>query len=175
MKMQIKIISTLLLAGLGLPARAYTWFTEAALLASFFPGQAPSHEAWTLSAEEAEAFKALVGYAPPQDGYEWFVAPDGSGLALIDEQLGQHEPITFGVKLGADCRIQRIEVMVYREQYGDGVRSEAFRRQFVGRDASQPMRAGKDIQIVSGATVSSRSLATGARRASALCQVWAQP
>lgn len=174
MKMRIKIILPLLLTGLSLPARAYTWFTEDSLMASFFPGQAPVREAWTPTATEAAAFKALVGYAPPEAGYEWWHAPDDGGLALIDEQLGQHEPITFGVKLRPDCSIDRIEVMVYREQYGDGVRAEAFRRQFVGKDASSPMRAGKDIQIVSGATISSRALSTGARRAAALCQVWSQ-
>ncbi len=158
------------------PAAAAVWFTQDALLGSFFPqAVAPVARAWTPSVAQSAAFKAKVGYAPPSKSYIWFGAAPGDptgDLALIDEQLGQHEPITFGVLLGPDCAVKRVEIMVYREAYGEGVRAPAFRAQFTGRKAADPMRAGREIQIVSGATVSSRSLAVGVRRATALCEVW---
>lgn len=166
------------LATLGIltaPANAAVWFTQDALLGSFFPGgAAPAATPWAPTAAQSAAFKAKVGYAPPAKSYTWFgaeVAPAGD-LALIDEQLGQHEPITFGVLLSPDCAVKRVEIMVYREAYGEGVRASAFRDQFLGRKAADPMRAGREIQIVSGATVSSRSLSVGVRRAAALCEVW---
>ena len=159
------------------PARAsgYAYFSEESLLSSFFPGQAPERVPWHPTSTQREIFKAKVGYSPPVAEYTWFVVSEHDapvGYALIDEQLGQHEPITFGVQLRPDATIERIEVMVYREMYGDGVRSERFRTQFVGLDFANPMRAGKEIQIVSGATISTRALSTGARRASALLSTW---
>ena len=175
-KMKIILRLTLLLALFRIsPAFAYAYFTEASLLASFFPGASVSAESWTVTPEQREAFKGRVGYYPPSKSYTWHVARVGSevtGYALVDEQLGQHEPITFGVALRPDATIERIEVMVYREAYGDGVRAEGFREQFVGLDFLNPMRPGKEIRIVSGATISTRALSTGARRASALLATW---
>jgi hypothetical protein len=163
---------------LPLRAVAYAYFTEEALVASFFEGAGADRVEWSPSADQQARFKALVGYPPPKRSYTWLVAsePDTASAlpryALIDEQLGQHEPITFGVLLHADATIERIEVMVYREAYGDGVRAASFREQFHGLLFRNPMRAGKEIRIVSGATISSRALATGARRASALLATW---
>lgn len=175
MKLIIKAMSTVLLLGGVTPAYAYTWFTPEALMASYFPGVTTAAEEWVPDTTAAAEFKARVGYTLPSPRYTFHVAGPADapvGYALVDEQLGQHEPITFGVKLRPDCVIERIEVMVYREAYGEGVRAEVFRSQFVGKRASDPLRVGKDVQLVSGATISSRALATGARRAAALCEVW---
>lgn len=175
MRLTIKIMSTLVLLALSGPAAAYTWFTPDALLADFFPGAAPVAVDWQPDAAASAAFKARLGYPLPSPRYTFHVAgpPDApTGFALIDDQLGQHEPITFGVKLRPDCAVDRVEVMVYREAYGEGVRAPAFLRQFTGKRAKDPLRAGKDVQIVSGATISSRSLATGTRRAATLCELW---
>lgn len=165
----------LAMASVARPASAYTWFTEQALFASFFHDEATAATTWTPTPEDVSTLRATLGYPLPRPSYRWTIAGPTeapTGFALIDEELGQHEPITFGVRLRSDCVIDRIEVMVYREAYGDGVRAETFRRQFEGKTAKDPLRVGKDIQLVSGATVSSRSLATGARRAAALCEVW---
>lgn len=162
-------------AGVAPPAGAYTWFTQEALFSSFFPGEATASTTWTPTAQERSAIRETLGYPVPLPTYTWTQAGPADAprsFALVDEQLGQHEPITFGIKLRADCVIERIEVMVYREAYGDGVRAETFRKQFEGKTAKDALRVGKDIELVSGATVSSRSLATGARRAAALCEVW---
>ena len=181
MKMKFKIIVfaglLLALAASPTPAHAYAYFTQDSLLASFFPGSSTTTVTWTPTADQRTALQATLGYAPPKGAYTFFVegAADPAHVlsyALIDEQNGQHEPITFGVKLRPDATIERIEVMVYREAYGDGVRAESFRSQFAGLNFRSPMRAGKEIQIVSGATISTRALAVGARRASALLATW---
>lgn len=166
----------LALAAFPTPASAYAYFTQDALLDSFFPDGASTTVTWTPTADERAALTTTLGYAPPKDSYTFFVDGGASptAYALIDEQNGQHEPITFGVKLRADATIERIEVMIYREAYGDGVRAESFRGQFDGLSFKNPMRAGKEIQIVSGATISTRALAIGARRASALLATWLQ-
>jgi hypothetical protein len=50
------------------------------------------------------------------------------------------------------------------------VRDPRFRKQFQGKTAQDPLRLNRDIDAVSGATVSSASLATGARRAAILVE-----
>ena len=102
------------------------------------------------------------------DRYTFNVAlSDGKvdGYALLDRELGQHEPIDFATFFDARGRVTRVEVLAYREPYGAGIRSARFRRQFVGRTAKSSYRAGKDIDIVSGATISSKSMARAVHRA----------
>ena len=58
--------------------------------------------------------------------------------------------------------------MVYREPRGDEVRDPRFLKQFLGRSARDEMRISRDIDAVSGATISSASLTVGVRRATIL-------
>ena len=61
-----------------------------------------------------------------------------------------------------------VEVVQYREPFGDGVRAARFRDQFRGRSATSGFRPGEDIDIISGATISSRSLCIGVQRSAVL-------
>jgi len=103
--------------------------------------------------------------------YTFYVAKTGErvdGYALFDQEKGQHEPISFATFFDAAGSITRVEVVAYREPYGDGIRAERFRKQFIGRKASSGFRADADIDVISGATISSRSLCKGVKRASVL-------
>jgi hypothetical protein len=82
--------------------------------------------------------------------------------------MGQHLPITFGVKISPTGQVERVEVMVYRESFGGEVRDARFREQFVGKGERSPIRSGDDIIAISGATLSSKAVALGVRRAIAL-------
>jgi hypothetical protein len=55
--------------------------------------------------------------------------------------------------------------MTYLEKYGSEVRDDRFRRQFVGKTLADPLLLGNDVVVVSGASISSRSLVAGVRRA----------
>lgn len=90
------------------------------------------------------------------------------GYSLFDKEIGQHEPIDLATFFDAQGKITRVEVVAYREAYGDGVRAKRFRRQFVGKDAGSGFTVGKDIDAVSGATISSQSMARAIKRAAVL-------
>jgi Na+-translocating ferredoxin:NAD+ oxidoreductase subunit G len=179
--LKVKLILNIFAVGLtGLlaahsgPANAYVYLTQEALLASFFPGEVP--EVVTFSPDPT-ALRAVLGYPLPQPSYTLFVGHDANGApayGLIDDQVGLHEPITFAVLVDERVQVRQLEVMVYREAYGDGVRSPAFREQFRGLGLAAPMRPGKDIRIVSGATLSTRALSVGTRRACAIVTAWLQ-
>ena len=96
-------------------------------------------------------------------------------MRCIDEENGQHLPITFAVKLSPDGVVQRQEIVAYREARGDEVRDARFRNQFVGKSARDPLLPGDDIVAVSGATISSRAMAVGVKRALVLFEELLRP
>lgn len=159
-----------LFVGLSLPARAAgNFFTTPQVLKEFFPkSERVTYRKVKLGPTELAAVQGRLGYKPAKSEYVIFVATTGAqvdGYAVIDDELGQHEQITFAVKLSPAGVVERHEVMVYRESYGEEITDSRFRRQFQGKTAKDPVRAGVDIDVVTGATISSRSMAIGVRRA----------
>jgi electron transport complex protein RnfG len=165
------LVATVALLSAG-RAWAYVYFTPDALTASFFPG-ATSVEAVTYTPDSAARAQiaGLLGYELPRADYTLQVGHGAAGVlgyAVLDQQVGQHEPIDFGVLVDGAAKVQRVEVLVYREAYGDGVRGEAFRKQFIGLGPRSAMRPAKEIRVVSGATISTRSMAVGVKRATVI-------
>jgi electron transport complex protein RnfG len=171
----LRIRSLMVLALLGgvlvpsAPAVAQgTYWSRADLLRSFFPDcERVTYTRLELSPEQRKAVARRLGAAAPERFTVFYGLSKGklAGYAILDEERGQHEPISFGVLTDAHGQVARVEVMVYRESYGEEVREERFREQFTGKDAKDPVRVGTDIVAISGATISSRALAVGTKRA----------
>ncbi|MEE8143690.1 MAG: FAD:protein FMN transferase [Planctomycetota bacterium] len=87
-----------------------------------------------------------------------------AGYAVITEEIGKYQPITFIVAITSDGKVQDVAVMAYRESHGGEVRRRRFLRQFVGKSLSDPLRVNRDIINISGATLSARSLARGVKK-----------
>ncbi len=79
-------------------------------------------------------------------------------------------PFTIRVVLTAYPRVIRAEVLHYPGARGGDVQSPRFTGQFEGCTANAPLRVGKDIDAVSGATISSRAMAGGVRKALAMAR-----
>jgi hypothetical protein len=92
------------------------------------------------------------------------------GYVFLLEVLGQSQPISFAVAVKAEGTLQDIQVMVYREPHGDEIRERRFRAQFAGKKRGDPLVVGKDVDAITGATISSNSAAYAARKALALGQ-----
>src|SRR5262249_24520308 len=175
MKIVFKIIFTGLLAlavttAAAQPARAdQVYYSSRDLLADFFrSSQAVTYKKVQLDGDEVARVAHRLGYTPSKTSYTFFVATSGGhvdGYAFIDDEKGEHLPITFAVKLSPAGKVVRQEVVVYREARGDEVRDEKFRAQFVGKSAGDPIDTNSDITVVSGATISSRAMAVGVKRA----------
>lgn len=145
------------------------YFTRTSVLKSFFStSERVTFKRFTLTDADVERVRHRLGYTPTRRTWTLYYGTTGGrvdGLAIIDEEMGQHEPITFATLIDPQGRMKRLEIMVYREGHGDEVRQGRFRRQFVGRTSDSPVRHGADIVAVSGATISSKAMAIGARRA----------
>jgi hypothetical protein len=159
----------------GAPARAdATFFTTRAVLAELFPkSEHVTFTTFVLTPAQKARVERRLGYTLPKDRYTIFEATTGGavdGYAVVDDELGQHQPITFATRLSARAVVERVEIMVYREPRGDEVRDARFRAQFAGKTARSPLRLRQDIDAVSGATTSSASIAVGVKRAAVLVE-----
>lgn len=128
-----------------------------------FPGRKLERWPVELTAAQAEAIEERSGVRVRQRALEvWKV--EGGGLFFVDEVIGKHEFIPYALGLGAEGKVVGVEILEYRETYGDEIRGEAWRLQFRGRSAADPLRFGGDIRNISGATLSCRHIADGVKR-----------
>jgi hypothetical protein len=167
------------IGGAGVARADQVYFTPRELLADFFhSSQAVTYKKLQLSDADKSRLAHRLGYELARPSYTFYVATSGShvdGYAFLDDEMGEHQPISFAVKLSPDGRVQRQEIVVYREPRGDEVRDDRFRRQFIGKGARDPIIANEDIVVVSGATISSRAMATGVKRAVVLFDELVKP
>lgn len=90
------------------------------------------------------------------------------GAMVIGNEIGRSYPITFMVVINPDGTVKDVEIMVYREPHGWEVRFESFLSQFFRRDAGDPF---DNINNITGATLSVRSMTKGVKKAVAEFQV----
>ena len=88
-----------------------------------------------------------------------------TGYAALVDEIGKHLPITFVVALAPDGSIRDMDVAVYRERIGGAVRNRSFLDQFKGKRAGDGLKIGRDIDGISGATLSAMAAERAARRA----------
>lgn len=158
----------LLLIAPGPAAAQAAYWDKASLLRDFFASsERVSYRRIAPTPAQRTAIRSRLGYDVAQ-AYTVFYGATGDridGYALIDEELGQHLPITFGVLVDPEGRMLRLEILVYREPKGSEVREARFTQQFAGKTPDAPLRLGDDVVAVSGATISSKAMARGSKRA----------
>ena len=94
------------------------------------------------------------------------------GYAVVRNVLGKDQPITFLVAVDTTGVLKDVDILVYREPYGGEVAYEAWRKQFRGKSAVDPLIVGRDIRSISGATISCNSVTLGVRTALADLARW---
>ena len=92
----------------------------------------------------------------------WKVS-DG-GWFIVDQVVGKHEMIDIAVALTKDGKIKGLEVLQYRETYGDEIRHPKWLAQFLGRGTEEVLKLDKQIKNISGATLSCRHVTDGVNR-----------
>lgn len=86
------------------------------------------------------------------------------GWFIVDEVIGKQELITYALSLDADGAVKALDVLVFRESHGDAIKLPGWRKQFVGKRPTDPVKLDSDIRNVSGATLSCRHVTDGVRR-----------
>ena len=109
--------------------------------------------------------QVIVGYAA--GGEE---APVGYAFLTSDvppEELGYNGPIEVLVGMDPEGVLTGVRVTHYAESYmrtrGDFLRIPGYEAQFTGKSIADPFRAGRDVRIVSRATISVSAMSRGIR------------
>lgn len=159
------ITAGLLTVGLAHPTAAYAtvYLSAEQAQAAMFPGASFAPTFLTLNpAQAAEIQKRSGQRVANRQVKAWRVST--GGWFVIDQVIGKHEFITYAVGLDAAGAVKQVEILEYRESYGDQVRGAAWRAQFVGKREGARLRLGDDIKNISGATLSSKHVTDGVKR-----------
>lgn len=125
----------------------------------------------TLTSDQKACAEKLLGSKIQKMEWNFQVARTGrrvDGYAVIDNEIGKTEPITFLTAITPEGRVKEVEILVYREPYGSEIHDKKYLKQYHGKRIEDPVRVGSDIANMSGATMSSRSVALGVKRALAV-------
>lgn len=86
------------------------------------------------------------------------------GWYIIDRVIGKHELITYALALNPNGSVKGIEVLDFRESYGEQIHEQQWRAQFIGKTLADPFKLNQDIRNISGATLSCKNVTNGVKR-----------
>jgi hypothetical protein len=137
--------------------------TPAEFIEQSFPdGEAESKALW-VTGDLKQQVRKVLGHDLDRLRVRYWV--DGRRTAWILDEIGKEELITVGVLVDAG-RIERVNILVYRESRGWEVRFPFFTDQFRGAVvAENGNRLDRRIDGISGATLSVRAVSGLARLA----------
>jgi len=127
-----------------------------------FNGKVPDARVLWLNDSIRETSSAIMGH--PYPGLRIRYRVDGERSAWILEETGKEKPITVGLAINSQG-IEHIRVLAFRESRGWEVRYPFFTDQFHGARLHGDYSLDRDIDGISGATLSVRALKKLARLA----------
>jgi Na+-translocating ferredoxin:NAD+ oxidoreductase RnfG subunit len=86
------------------------------------------------------------------------------GYAFEDTVVGKWGPIHYLVGMHPKGAIAEVIILDYDEIRGKGVAKKRYLRQYTGKDTGDPIQLRRDINGITGATISSRALTDGVRK-----------
>ncbi len=144
-----------------------TYMTVSEFVEGAFEGAAPSAQTLWLSGDMQERLKAIFGH--PYKGLRLRYWKQADKSAWILEEIGKELPITLGVVVKGGA-IERIRVLTYRESRGGEIRHPFFTEQFEGARLIAGDSLDRQIDGITGATLSVRAATRVAEAALALSQ-----
>ncbi len=96
----------------------------------------------------------------------YFAEKDGekTGVALMETQPGKWGPVKYIIALDMTGKVKDLAVMLYVEKRGKPIARRRFLGQFIGKTSADPLMVKKDIDAISGATISSRASAFAVKK-----------
>ena len=175
--MRRTLIATLLTAVLATPAPALVLLNDEQALKTVFPtADSVQQQTVTLDGNQSAAAQAQLGnkwflyptkdleQSPDLTFYFAYAGGEKTGVALMETQSGKHGPVEYIVALDLEGKVTDVAVMMMAEQRGKPISTRRFLSQFVGKTGADPIFVGKDIDAVSGATISSRASAFAVKK-----------
>jgi len=161
-------------AAAAAPASARVLATRDAALQRVFGTRAQfeSRVAWlTPAMADSVAARARTPCAATAVTY-WVASRNDSilGYAYLDTRTVRTMPATLLIAVGPQHDVLAVEVLAFHEP-ADYLPSRRWLERLRGRTLAAPLQAGRDVDAVSGATLSARSVTASVRLALALDRV----
>lgn len=156
-------------AASAVPASAEIYLTESQALGVVLGDHAVvRREQKNLDPVQRKRLEDASGLRFPEAFVTFFIAAqDGKPVkyAIVMNEIGKSEPITFMVGMTPDGKVAEVVIMEFRENRGWEVKEKRFLNQFRGKSAKNAIRIDEDIVNYTGATLSSKAVARGVKRA----------
>lgn len=147
------VFTTVTLAGATPPAESFVaaQFTNAPVVSTL-----------VLTGEVATAVQGIMGYPYPQGEIAYWQT-EGRTVWIL-EGRGRTHTFTAGFVV-RDGKLEKTEVLDYRESRGRQIRSRSFTRQFEGALLTEDRQLNRRIDGITGATISVKAMQAMARMA----------
>ena len=140
----------------AVPAAAVDFFLEpGAFLAEIFDGAVPEPDKLWLKGPLKERIHAILGAGLGSLRIKYW-ARDGRTAWILDA-IGRDRPITAGFVV-EEGRVVRVAILIYRESRGWEVRYPFFTDQFFGAQLIEDDALDRNIDGITGATLSVRAI-----------------
>lgn len=80
------------------------------------------------------------------------------GYLYVGEAPSRMNKFDYALYLDTQMKIKKVEVLMYRENYGGQIGNKLWLKQFIGKVNGEQMKFESDIDGISGATISSKSI-----------------
>lgn len=140
--------------------RVYLEPTE--FVAAAFPGNPPQVRVLWVTPDIRAEVGRILGHEPAQLRQRYWT--DGQKTAWIFDEIGKEDAITAGFVV-KDGHVDQARVLIYRESRGGEIRYPAFLAQFQGTSLTDDKYLNKQIDGISGATLSVNAMIRMAREA----------
>ncbi|MEN1786395.1 MAG: FMN-binding protein [Bacteroidota bacterium] len=80
------------------------------------------------------------------------------GYVYLGQAPSMKNVFDYVVLFNPDMSIKKSKVLIYREDYGRQIGSQRWLKQFIGKTSGDPLDYGKNIDAISGATISAKSM-----------------
>ena len=171
------LLAAALLPGRETPARGLTLLTQEAALQQAFPGLQPERKVHALSGEQHARIKELTGDKVEDSAvfaYEAYREGKLEGTAYFDAHRIHTLTETLMIVVNPDGTLRTITVLAFNEppKY---MAPEGWMQQFAGKTPSKDLKLKREIDGISGATLTARAVTKAARRVLAIHRVLSQP
>lgn len=163
----------LILAAAPLPLYAEELTVAEDAMETIFPGAVIERETLLLTPEECELAAMRAGQEKPRSLISRFCARANGevvGYGYLDKHRVRTLPEILMIAVTTDGVLQRIEVLAFKEPTEYRAR-EAWLTQFTGRTLEDALRLKKNVDGISGATLTARATTQAARRVLAVHDV----
>ncbi len=157
-----------------LMAQQRVYLTEQQALKLIFPhSESITVEDRELTPSEEQEIALALRYRLAKRRQRIWRAETGGkldGYAMVMDEIGKEQYITFIVGVTPEFRANRVALMVFRESRGWEVEDARFTNQFRGKRPGDRLVIGTDINGIAGATLSSQAFCRGVKKALVICE-----